>query len=132
MTDIREVQKALLLLSHNIDCLAWEDYKDSGSPCIDWFNLSSTEQRDYLTTKINVEMLMHKKSALFRSMERSLAQVTGSTWVTYDWTIKSISRAIAFCNFKEFYEMITLSRVVRMGMAKRGLSQINSFSEAFE
>lgn len=132
MTDIREVQKALLLLSQNIDCLAWEDYKDSGSPCIDWFNLSSTEQRDYLTTKINVEMLMHKKSALFRSMERSLAQVTGSTWVTYDWTIKSISRAIAFCNFKEFYEMITLSRVVRMGMAKRGLSQINSFSEAFE
>lgn len=132
MTDIREVQKALLLLSHNIDCLAWEDYKDSGSPCIDWFNLSSTEQRDYLTTKINVEMIMHKKSALFRSMERSLAQVTRSTWVTYDWTIKSISRAIAFCNFKEFYEMITLSRVVRMGMAKRGLSQINSFSEAFE
>lgn len=132
MTDIREVQKALLLLSHNIDCLAWEDYKDSGSPCIDWFNLSSTEQRDYLTTKINVEMIMHKKSALFRSMERSLVQVTGSTWVTYDWTIKSISRAIAFCNFKEFYEMITLSRLVRIGMAKRGLSQIKSLSEAFE
>lgn len=132
MTDIREVQKALLLLPHNIDCLAWEDFKDSGSPCIDWFNLSSTEQRDYLITKTNVEMIMHKKSALFRSMERSLAQVTGSTWVTYDWTIKTISRAIAFCNFKEFYEMITLSRVVKMGMVKRGLTQINSLSEVFE
>lgn len=132
MTDIIEVQKTLLLLPHNIDCLAWEDFKDSGSPCIDWFNLSSTEQRDYLITKTIVEMIMHKKSALFRSMERSLAQVTGSTWVTYDWTIKSISRAIAFCNFKEFYEMITLSRVVRIGMAKRGLTQIKSLSEAFE
>lgn len=75
---------------------------------------------------------MHKKSALFRSIERSLAQVTGSTWVTYDWTIKSISRAIAFCNFKELYDMIILSRVVRMEMAKRGLTQINSLSEAFE
>ena len=132
MIDIKEVQKALLLLPNNIECFAWDDFKDSGSPCVDWFNLSSTEQRDYLITKTNVEMIMHKNSALFRSMEHSLAQVTGSTWVTYDWTIKTIARAIAFCNFKEFYEMITLSRVVRMGMAKRGLTEINSLSEAFE
>lgn len=131
MTDFEEVQKALLLLSHNIDCFAWEDFKDTGSKCIDWFNLSHTEQSDFLITKMNVEMSMHKKSDLFCSMERSLAQVTGSTWVTYDWAIKAISRVIAFCNFNEFGEMITLSRMVRMGMTKRGLTQINSLSEVF-
>lgn len=131
MTDIKEVQKALLLLPDNLDCFALEDLKDSGSPCIDWFNLSVDEQQKYVITKASAEMLMPKYSDLFRKMERSLAQSTGSNWVTYDWSIKTIARAITFCNFNEFYQMLTLSRAVKFGMKQRDLDTISSIEEAF-
>lgn len=131
MKDIKEVFKSLPLILNNAECFAWNDFKDRGSNCIDWFNLSVDEKKEYLITKANVELLMPKKSQLFYDMERSIAEITGNKWVTYDWTVKAVARAISFCNFREFYEMLTLSRMVKMGMKKRGLKQINSLSEAF-
>jgi len=132
MKKYKEVEQAIPLIINDIDCFNLVDFKDRGSPCIDWFNLSQQETHELAITKAYVEICMPKNLQLHRSMSKALSKATGSKWVTYDWTVKTVGRILAFSTLEEFSKMLVLSKAVRAGMKQRGLTDIHNIEEAFD
>lgn len=127
-----EVIKKIHLVISNIDCIALEDFKDKGSPCIDWFGLSPTENKKLSETKALVEIVMPKRSAWYTTyVSKILANATGNQYVWYDWAVKTLSRIISGCTFNELNAMINLSNIVKKKMQQIRLTEINNLQEIF-
>lgn len=132
MTDIREVEKAVLLLSHNIDCFVWRDFSDIGNPCYSPYIFDTTdEMKEEAYTFAAVRIAMPKGSEIHQTLSGKVADSLDVQWVTYDWLIKGVSRIVAISSLQEFTNMINLSVLVKNGMVQRGLTKINNISEAF-
>lgn len=127
MTDILEIQKAISLLEQYPQCVAWLDFSDRGNPCCGKY-------QDDTTTAINlgvVKSLIPKYSSTHTSLNKSIVNVLGGNWVTYDWLIKVVSRVVSVSSFSDFKQMIELSIKVKNAMAKKSLTEIKSVAEAF-
>ncbi len=132
MTDLDEVRDAILLIAKHPDCLEWKSFSDKGSDCCGPYTLNTEHEiREDAFALAAVKIVVTKGSALHLELARSIAQIIGCKYVTYDWMIKVLGRVIALGSYNEFCNTFKLSIEVRAGMIKRGLTRINSIAEAF-
>ena len=122
MTNYQDVEDAVKLLITGIDCIAVYDFTDRGNACINWYHLSLLDSIVVATTKATVEIVVKKGSPLHHDLERAVASETGNKWVTYDWLVKVTGRILSFCTLDELNKYLALSRAVKAGIMKRGLT----------
>ena len=115
----------------NVQCIAWEDFSDHGNACYDPLKFDSEEKKIDALWLAAVRSAMPYGSDAHRLLMPEVARTLGNHWVTYDWLCKACSRLFNGCSFYELKRMLELSRIVKEGMTRKGLSTISSISEAF-
>ncbi len=114
------------------DCIAWKDYGAAGSPCYDPYDFASpAEGEEAAYTLAAVELEMGKNSSRYNDLAAKVAKQTGNKWVTYPWLRDATCRILAGSTYNELLSMAKLSRAVKDGMKKKGLSSIKSIADAF-
>lgn len=133
MKNINEVVKSLELLNKYPENIAWNDFSDRGNSCYSPYNISSKELNEEADSRAAVLKAMPKYSATHLSLSRSIAEIIGTKWVTYDWLCKILGRIIATAeSYSDFEKIIALSVEVKEKMKEKGLSTITSIEEAFQ
>lgn len=120
---VDDAKKRIQLLITNTDCIAWQDFSDKGSPCYNpLVFLNETEKCEDALWLAAVKVAMPHGSYEHGLLMPKVAAILNTKWVTYDWLIKACGRIFNGCDYNEFKNMITLSRTVRDGMEKEGVS----------
>lgn len=115
------------------ECVAWEDYGPKGNPCWDPYDYASiAEEEEAAYTLAAVELEMGKYGNRHKDLARKVAKQTGNKWVTYPWLRDAVSRLLAGSTYNELLSMAKLSRAVKDGMKKRGLTSIDQLQTLFE
>ncbi len=130
---VDDAKKRIQLLIPNADCIAWRDYSDKGSACYNplvFSNISEIYDDAFWLGVVKAAMPRGSKS--HELLAPRVALQLGCRWITYDSLIKHIARLFNGCDLDEFGEMIALSRAVRDGMIKKGITTITSLSDALE
>lgn len=119
MTNYNDVVYALQYLRNKsvFESICWEEMRDHGNSCVPWLHLPQSERIQYLDTKRNVEQALPMNSRLYADLSNHLKAYFGNQWVTYDFTIKVIARALAFIDcFYDFRSAVLHSRIYRSGL----------------
>lgn len=127
MTDLHEIEEAISLLMDYPNCIAWQDFSDKGNTCCGKYQDGSIEAKNLGTVKL----LIPKYSSIHVNLNESVSNLIGANWVTYDWLIKVVSRIVSVSSLSNFKQMLGLSILVKDGMKKRGLTEIQYIEEAF-
>lgn len=124
MTDIDEVRAAIQLMAKHPHCIAWTDFGDKGNSCSGPFRLNSQDEivEDAFALAA-AKIAIPKYSALHHDLAKSVAQIIGAKYITYDWLVKVLGRIVAVGSFHEFCNLLRLSIAVKTDMDTRGLLQ---------
>lgn len=115
----------------NTEFIAWEDYSDNGNACYDPLKFDSEDEKQIDALWLAaVRTAMPYGSDAHKLLMPEVAKILGNNWVTYDWLTKACGRVFNGCSFDELKGMVELSRTVKEGMKRKGLSMISSISEA--
>lgn len=110
---LNELKFALILVLSNPELIAWHELSDYGNPCVNWYRLDSTDMTKIAFTRAFLEILMPKKSQLFRRAQYLIAHQIGAKHVSYDWTIKALSRLLSDTHLSQFIEMLILAKTMQ-------------------
>lgn len=128
--NLQEGREALQLIAKHPETIVWEDFADySTTSCIDWKNLSVSDNLMYLNSRTIVEQLLSRQSPLYKMIAEKVADLQGNKYVCYDWLMKALARSIAYCTFSEFQAMIELSISIQQAMRKKGVDTIHSIED---
>ena len=113
------------------DCIAWEDFGPKGNPCYDPYDFASAaEEEEAAYTLAAVQLEMGKYSKRHKDLAKKVAKQTGNDYVTYPWLRDAVSRLLAGSTYDELLSMSRLTRAVKAGMQKKGLTEIRSIEDA--
>lgn len=125
-----ETRIALYLIACYPECIAWLDFKDvgNGTGRLDILRTNSEIVNDAVSLS-NVKIAMPKYSDLHIKISKKVRFILHQKRISYDWLVKTLSRILGISTFKSFYQMLTLSILIRSKMKQKGLQQITSLNE---
>lgn len=110
---LNELKFALILVLSNPELIAWCELSDRGNSCVNWYRLSNTDMTEIAVTRAFLEILMPKKSQLFRHAQCVIAHQVGTQHISYDWTTKALSRLLSNTSLSQFVEMLILAKTIQ-------------------
>ncbi|MBU8763766.1 hypothetical protein KM868_09690 [Micrococcus luteus] len=110
MKDLNEIRAAAQMLVKHADCIAWTEFGDNGNSCGPYTLDSEDEIKEDAFALAAVKIVVPKGSTLHYDLTRSVAQVIGCGYVTYDWIIKVLGRIVVVSgSYNDLHDMLKVT-----------------------
>lgn len=102
-----------LTLARVFDSICWRELQDRANPCVNWLNLDPLDRREYAETRCNVELMMPRNSKRYQTIYGYMCQYFDKKWLSHDFFIKLVARALMYDNYSDFKSCVRFSQVYR-------------------